>query len=281
MDRKVIFRARGDHTGTGVALRLAGRDRSSPDEHRLEGSAPFEEIYAQFYDRVHKLALRITRNRQDAEDVVQECFLRVFVHLGTFCGRSKLSTWISRIAINAALMKIRKRKPGELSLDEVTERRREGGLAEIAETHPAPDRQLLQRERQRILAEGLAQLSPSLSALVDLHYFWELPARECAQILGISLPSAKCRILRARLKLRPILERRFRRPIISFPLGVARKRPFPQPDVKHDLPNSPGNRHYFKSEQFGRAVSRPEQCAFSPLSTRKARGRNSGELEVN
>ena len=205
---------------------MAGRDGSSPLARRLECSAPFEEMYARFHDRVHRLAFRITRNRQDAEDVVQECFIRTFQHLNTFAGRSKLSTWISRIAINAALMKIRKRRRHESSLDDIVGRSRPGQCAEIAQDHLAPDRLLLRQELRQILAEGLARLSPVLSGVVDLHYFGELSARECAQILGISETNAKSRLLRARLKLRPAFERRFRQSIIPFRLGCCRKYSF-------------------------------------------------------
>jgi len=201
----------------------ASRDELSPLTPRLQCPGAFEEIYERFQGRVHRLAFRITRNPQDAEDVVQECFMLAFKHLNTFAGRSKFSTWISRIAINAALMKIRKRRKYESSLDDILERSGSGHWAEIAPDHLAPDRLLLRRELGQVLAEGLAQLSPGLSGVVDLHYFGELSARQCAQILGISETNAKSRLLRARLKLRPVFERRFRRPIIPFGLGCCRK----------------------------------------------------------
>ena len=149
--------------------------------------------------------------------------MRAFQHLDTFSGRSKLSTWISRIAINAALMKIRKRKLHEFYLEDIAQCSWARGCAEIAGSHPSPDQQLLQRERAQILAEGLERLNPRLSTVVNLHYFAELSAQECAQILGISLPNAKGRIMRARLKLRPLFERRFRRPFVPFRLGGRRE----------------------------------------------------------
>lgn len=244
MNREVTIHAYGDDPRTGIALRsVAGSDGPSPQAHRLKSSARFEEIYEQFHSRIQCLALRITRNQQDAEDVVQECFMRAFLHLDTFSGRSKLSTWISRIAINAALMKIRKRKRYEFSLDDIAERSLAGAGPEIAGNHAAPDQHFLQRERAQILAEGLAGLNPRLSAVLNLHYFAELSTQECAQILGISLPNAKCRILRARLKLRLLFERRFRGPFIPFRLGGCRKRSSRQPDSKPGLPNSHGTEH--------------------------------------
>jgi RNA polymerase sigma-70 factor (ECF subfamily) len=227
VSREVTIHARGGEARATAGLRsVAGGDELSLLARRFEKAAPFEEIYERFHSRIHNLAFRITRNRQDAEDVVQECFMRTFQHLDTFAGRSKLSTWISRIAINAALMKIRKRRRYESSLDDILDRSGAGGSAEIAQDHLAPDQLLLQRELKQVLAEGLARLSPGLSGVVDLYYFRELSARECAQILGISLANAKARILRARLKLRPAFERGFRSPIIPFRIGCCRKYSF-------------------------------------------------------
>ncbi len=227
MSREVSMHAGGEQPKAATCLRsVASRDELSPLARRLECSVPFEEIYERLHGRVHRLAFRITRNRQDAEDVVQECFMRAFQHMNTFAGRSKLSTWISRIAINVALMKIRKRGRHESSLDDIVERARTGHRGEIAQDHLAPDELLFQRELKQVLIEGLARLSPGLSSAVHLHYFGELSARECAQILGISLPTANSKLLRSRLKLRPAFEGRFRRPIIPFRLGCCRKYSF-------------------------------------------------------
>jgi len=199
-------------------------EEMSAGESKLRSSAGFERIYERLRGRVHRLALRITRNRQDAEDVVQECFMHAFLHLGEFSGRSKLSTWISRIAINEALMKIRKSSRCEFSLDDIKERSGAGLYAELSSDFRAPDQQLMQRERERILAEGLKQLSPRLWKVAELYYFRGLAARECAETLGISLSNAKARILRARLKLRPACERRLRGEIVSFRPDCHRER---------------------------------------------------------
>jgi len=224
---EVSIHARGGGARATASLRsVAEGEKLSPLARRPEKSAPFEEIYEHFHSRVYRLAFRITRNRQDAEDVVQECFMRTFQHLNTFAGRSKLSTWILRIAINAALMKIRKRGRYESSLEDILERSEAGHCAEIAHDHIAPDQLFLQRELKQVLTKRLAQLSPGLSGVVDLHYFGELSARECAEVLGISLPNAKSRIFRARLKLRPAFERGCRGSIIPFGVGCCRKYSF-------------------------------------------------------
>ena len=220
----------GDQARAVIGLHsVAWSDELPQHAHTLESSIRFEEIYERFRSRIQRLALRITRNPEDAEDVVQECFMRAFVHLNTFSGRSKLSTWISRIGINAALMKIRGRRRYEFSLDDILERQWPGRCAELVSDQPAPDQRLRQIELEKILAAALAQLSPSLSRVIDLHYFAELSTRECAQILGISLSNAKSQLSRAKRKLRPAFERRFRRPIISFRLGCCRTHSFQLP----------------------------------------------------
>ena len=217
----------GDQTRGVIGLHSVAWSDELPQHARtLDCSIRFEEIYERLRRRIQRLALRITRNPEDAEDVVQECFMRAFVHLNTFSGRSKLSTWISRIGINVALMKIRRRRRYEFSLDDLLERLWAGRCAELVSDQPAPDQRLRQIELEQILAAELAQLSPSLSRVVDLHYFAELSTRECAQILGISLSTAKSQLSSAKRKLRPAFERRFRRPSISFRLSCCRTHSF-------------------------------------------------------
>jgi RNA polymerase sigma-70 factor (ECF subfamily) len=219
----VTIRTCGKHVRTV----LAEDEEVWMGNSRRERFAEFEQIYERFRKRVHRIALRITRNAQDAEDVVQESFLLAFLHLESFSWKSAFSTWITRIAINAALMKIRKRRRYEVSFDEMQERSRAGLCPEIASDHPSPDQQLFQRELEQILAEGLRQLTPRLCKIVDLYYFQEVPARECAQRLGISLPNVKSRVLRARRKLRPVFERRFRQQTAGVGLGCVENPLFP------------------------------------------------------
>jgi len=191
----------------------SARDADGLYDYKIgaECSAAFGEIYERCHGKILRLALRITRNAQDAEDVVQEAFMSAFVHLDSFAGKSKLSTWLWRIAINTALMKIRRRRRSEFSLDEFAETTSPVRL-EIKSHSLAPDDQYMQREIAQMLVEGLAELSPKLSSVVTLRYFEELSTRECAEILGISLSNAKTRILRARLGLRSAYNKRFLRP---------------------------------------------------------------------
>lgn len=216
MGCEVIPHLKSDQVSPLVDLAFTTNRRSGPaDSARGASAAAIGQIYELCRDRILSLALRITGNPQDAEDAVQDCFVQAFLHLDSFAGRASLSTWIWRIAINAALMKIRKRRRLEFSLDEHTESRPTGRPIEIEANDPTPDQQLLRRELQRALAEGLATLSTTLSKVVELHYFAELSVRECAHVLGISPSSAKARIFRAKLRLRPAFTRRFRRQVLT------------------------------------------------------------------
>jgi len=195
----------------------SGRDTDGVYAHRIGAEClAFSEIYERYHSKIFRLALRITRNFQDAEDVVQECFMRAFVHLDSFSGKSKLSTWLWRIAINAALMRIRRRRGFEFSLDAFAGTASSARRVEIKCRRPAPDDQYLQREIAQILVEGLAGLSPKLASVMILRYFEELSTRECAEILGISLSNAKTRILRARLSLHSTFNKRLRRPPVVY-----------------------------------------------------------------
>jgi len=191
-----------DHGGSGVPPVEQRAESASLRDVDPVHALTLNDIYCRHYERILRLALRITRNVQDAEDVAHECFIRVFVHLGSFSGKSKLSTWISRIAINAALMNIRKRRSNECSIDHPMEGPATTRLLEIKCHAPAPEERFLQRERAKMLCDSLARLSPDLVRTVGLYYFGELSVQECAQILGISLSGVKSRILRAKHRLR-------------------------------------------------------------------------------
>lgn len=179
-------------------------------------AAPIGEVYERCRNRILSLALRITRNQQDAEDVVQDCFMQAHLHSDSFAGRASLSTWIWRVAINAALMKIRKRRRYEFLFEEVIETRSARRPPEVESREPTPEQRVLQRELQQFLARGLAELNPALSRVVELHYFEELTAQDCARALGISLSNAKARILRAKLRLRSTFNRHSRRRTTAF-----------------------------------------------------------------
>jgi len=202
MDRQVTLSRRPKDSGASLRERPAPRTGvGSIARAKSECATPCGEIYQRYRGTILRLAFGITRNRQDAEDVAHECFLRAFVHLDSFFRESSLSTWISRIAINAALMKVRARRKGEVSIDDPTD----GGAVrslQIRCGRPTPDQEFLRLELSQTLANELTRLSPDLRRAVRLYYFAELSSPEGAQVLAISPASAKARILRARIRLR-------------------------------------------------------------------------------
>jgi RNA polymerase sigma-70 factor (ECF subfamily) len=130
-------------------------------------SAAFETLCKQSASTIFHLARRMMRNNEDAEDVVQESFQQAFIHLKTFNGDSRFSTWLSRIAINAALMKLRKkRRLWDVSLDESAETEEPSAQIEIEDQGLNPEQLYAQQERRRILSEALNALTPGLRRAV-------------------------------------------------------------------------------------------------------------------
>ena len=163
----------------------------------------FDELHNRHARKMFRVAHRITRNREDAEDAVQECFLNAFVHLETFDGRSKFSTWLTRIATNAALMKLRKsRASREVSVKGLAEA--PGFLIEdvLADSLPNPEERLAKSEQEAILRDAIAKLRPSLRKAIEVSQLQESSLHETAEILGISIAATKGRMFHARAALR-------------------------------------------------------------------------------
>ena len=201
----------------GVADGLdQGTSRRSklPDRNALAGTpsgahfSDFCAVYQEYFARLKGHICKITRNAQDAEEIVQESFTRAFQHLDKFAGRSRLSTWIFSIATNTAFMRLRKQQRQKL-VALAAELCQHPHRFEIRCPRLTPDRLLLKDERGRLLAKAMADLSPSLRAALVLHYWQEYSTRECAKILGISVCNAKTRIFRARLQLRKTLTKQY------------------------------------------------------------------------
>jgi len=176
----------------------------------------FDELHNRHARKMFRVAHRITRNREDAEDAVQECFLNAFVHLETFDGRSKFSTWLTRIAANAALMKLRKsRVSREVSVKGPAEA--PGFLIEdvLADSLPNPEERLAKSEQEAILRDAITKLRPSLRKAIEVYQLQESSLHETAEILGISLGATKARMLHARAALRRAKELQFISPSIT------------------------------------------------------------------
>jgi RNA polymerase sigma-70 factor (ECF subfamily) len=143
------------------------------------------------------------RNREDAEDAAQECFLNAFVHLKDFDGRSQFATWLTRIAINAALMKLRKNRGArEVPMDEPNPSSELVAQREFRYDAPDPEESCSLRERKRIVKSVISGLRPRARNVVELVHLQEHSIRETAQILGISTAAVKARVFHARVALR-------------------------------------------------------------------------------
>jgi RNA polymerase sigma factor (sigma-70 family) len=145
--------------------------------------------------RVH----RITRNCEDAEDALQDSFLRAFVHIRDFNGTSSFSTWLTRIAINSALMILRKRRNlSEIStVDDETQE-----CWDVPDGLPSPEARCAQRERDEILRSAVEKLRPSIRTVLQLRQLQEHSIKETASVLDISVAAAKARLFQARAALR-------------------------------------------------------------------------------
>ncbi|MFY9529470.1 MAG: sigma-70 family RNA polymerase sigma factor [Candidatus Acidiferrales bacterium] len=171
----------------------------------------FETLVNRYERKIFRLAQNITQNREDAEDAMQEAFLKSFEHLGDFQGNSRFYTWLVRIAVNQALMKLRKRRPNQVSLDEEKDTGEDLIPREVEDWGPTPEERFEQTELRRILSTAIAELHPSFRVVFQLRDIDELSTEETAEALGLSVPAVKSRLLRARLKLRQKLDRNFRK----------------------------------------------------------------------
>ena len=171
----------------------------------------FESLFNRHQRKIFSLALRYTRVREDAEDIVQQTFQNAFVHLQRFEGKSSLSTWLTRIAVNQALMLLRSRRGlrevliGDSSGDEEAT-----PALEPADANPDPEARFLQREKTEILSAAMRQLGPGLRKTIELRELGELSNRDTAAHLGVSIGTVKARVFRARRKLAKALRRHMR-----------------------------------------------------------------------
>jgi len=162
----------------------------------------FSELWNRHSKKVFNTMYRITRNRQDAEDALQDAFLKAFVHLKNFDGRSSFSTWLTRIAINSALMILRrKRAHPEISMDGAVD-----GDAwqhwEVADRRVNTEEHYARSERERHLKRAIHRLRPALRTIVEIQQVQDGSIKEIAEIAGISVAATKSRLLRARTVLR-------------------------------------------------------------------------------
>jgi len=163
----------------------------------------FETLVKRHRRKVLALALRYTRVREDAEDVVQQTLQKAFVSLRNFEGKSSFSTWLTRIAINEALMWLRKaRALCEVPLNHSVNDEGARPAVDVADATPDPEATYLRQEETRTLSMAIERLAPSIRIVLELKELRELSARETAQHLGLSLSAVKARVFHGREKLR-------------------------------------------------------------------------------
>ena len=190
-----------------------GIDESSLVAQSREGNtSAFAELVRRYEGKIFRLAQHVTQNREDAEDVLQETFMKAYEHLDQFQGNSKFYTWIVRIAVNQALMKLRRRKTGKtVSLDETIDTGEDTVVREIATWDENPEQRFSREELGGILDSAIESLEPPYRSVFVLRDIEELSTEETADALGLSIPAVKSRLLRARLQLREKLTRQFKR----------------------------------------------------------------------
>ena len=205
---------------TCAAREKAIRRRSfaPEEEHNLlararAGDVPaFERLVMPHRNAMMRLTQRILRNREDAEDAVQTALFDAFRHLNSFQGRSRFSSWLTRIAMNAAFMRLRSTsRKAVASLDEIVERRTTLQF-EVVDGRANPEQECSVKEARALLAKALDRLGPLYRDVLHMFHLQELPAREAARILGVPVGTVKARLHRARCKLarnvRSILDQR-------------------------------------------------------------------------
>jgi RNA polymerase sigma-70 factor (ECF subfamily) len=171
----------------------------------------FSQLVKRYDRNIFRIAQHITHNEEDAQDVVQDAFLKAYQNLEQFQGNSKFYTWLVRIAVNEALMKLRRRRTDKtVSIDEDVETEEGSMPRELADWGPNPEQLYLQSQLGDILKKTIQGLPPGFRTVFVLRDVEELSTEETAEMLGLSIPAVKSRLLRARLQLRERLAKYFK-----------------------------------------------------------------------
>jgi RNA polymerase sigma-70 factor (ECF subfamily) len=187
------------------------RNKQTTEDFSLEAlragnRSEFARLVETYSALIYRLALRMLDDPQDAEDVLQETFIKAFRHLGGFDGRSSLSTWLYRIATNEALMMLRRRKHPSISIDEPLETDTEiEEPVQIVDWCCMPETELMSSEARAYMDKAVEQLQPALRAVFLLRDIEGLSTEETSQVLDLSEAAVKTRLSRARMRLRELL----------------------------------------------------------------------------
>jgi len=197
-----------DSTQFGV-LAVASDDLDLVHASKNGDVSAFEQLVARYDRKLFRIAHRVTHNREDSQDVVQEAFLKVFQRLHQFREESQFSTWVIRITVNQALMKLRKQHTiREVSLNEEYPGDADTLPLEVADWAPNPE-ELYRSSELRDILTGLRELRPILRVVFVLRDLEGLTTAQTAEVLGLSQVAVKARLWRARLQLRERLNKYF------------------------------------------------------------------------
>lgn len=183
---------------------IPGEEATLLASARAGDPAAFECLVTPHWDGLLCAAQRILRNREDAEDAVQTALLDAFRNLNSFHGHSRFSSWLTRIAVNAALMRLRvSRRKRETSLDDVSVNETGEARAKFypVEPGPNPEQEYLSNEGRALLATGIKKLRPLYAQVLHLRALQEFSSKETAKILELPVGTVKARLHRARTKL--------------------------------------------------------------------------------
>lgn len=205
--RHVMIAPKGSPVAQGgVVVQLTGLTDEHLVEQFLQGNkAAFEEIVIRYEQKVYQLAYRLSNNRDDASDLAQEAFIKVYRYLGQWRGQAAFSTWLYRIVTNTFLDEVRKRKRRPLvamSLDATIPTEDGEIIREFPSDDADPEQEYLQRELQQVLQAALAGLAPDYRAVLTLRDIQGHTYEEIAEITELNLGTVKSRISRARAALR-------------------------------------------------------------------------------
>lgn len=180
------------------------------EEAKSGSLAAFNQLVEHCEARVFRVAQSIARNREDAEEVMQNAFVQAFKNLAHFRGESRFYTWLVRITINEGLMILRRRRLNEISIDDAVETQDGSFRREFTDWGPNPEQRCSQAELQKILATAIGELPKRCRIVFQLRDVDGFSTEETARALDLSLSAVKTRLLRARLQLRESLNKSFR-----------------------------------------------------------------------
>ena len=185
-------------------LAATATDEALVGAAKLGDRPAFSELWERHSSTAFKVAYRITRNRDDAEDVVQDAWMKAYVHLKTFDGRAKFSTWLTRIVVNSALMILRRKRAHPETSMEVTDGETWQHW-EVADPTKDVEELYVRHERLERLRRAICRLQPNLRNVIEIHQSNDNSVKEIADLASISVTATKSRLLRARTILRRAL----------------------------------------------------------------------------